>query len=94
MMPSIPEMSVENSMTTKKTLTVRAKKKDSDALAPEYRFNYSAPKANRFAGQIRQGSVAVLLDPDVAEFFTDPKSVNAVLRALIATMPPRRRISR
>ena len=29
----------------------------------------------------------MLLDPDVAEVFTSPESVNAVLRALIATMP-------
>jgi len=33
------------------------------------------------------GSRIVLLDPDVAEVFTTPESVNSVLRALLATMP-------
>jgi hypothetical protein len=28
-----------------------------------------------------------MLDPDIAEVFTTPESVNAVLRALISTMP-------
>jgi hypothetical protein len=44
-------------------------------------------KPNRFAERIRSGSVAVLLDPDVAQVFKSPESVNAVLRTLIATMP-------
>jgi len=34
--------------------------------------------------------VAVLLDPDVARVFQSAESVNAVLRALVATMPSRR----
>lgn len=29
----------------------------------------------------------IVLDPDIAQVFTSPESVNAVLRALIATMP-------
>jgi hypothetical protein len=32
----------------------------------------------------------VLLDPDVARFFKSAESVNAVLRALMTTMPARR----
>jgi hypothetical protein len=32
----------------------------------------------------------VVLDPNVAEAFATPKTVNAVLRALIATMPRNR----
>jgi hypothetical protein len=31
----------------------------------------------------------VVLDPDVAAAFTGPESVNAVLRALLQTMPDR-----
>ena len=50
-------------------------------MKPEYRFDYSAAKPNRFAGRIQKGSVAVLLDPDVAQLFKDTESVNAVLRA-------------
>lgn len=53
----------------------------------EYKFDYSAAKPNRFAERARKNSVAVLLEPDVAEVFKDAGAVNAVLRALIQTMP-------
>jgi hypothetical protein len=36
---------------------------------------------------MNQDSVAILLEPDVARVFKNAKSVNAVLRALLATMP-------
>jgi hypothetical protein len=61
-----------------------------DELRAEYRFDYSQAKPNRFAH-----GVMVPLDPDVAQVFTTPESVNKVLRALIASMPgPPRRKSR
>jgi hypothetical protein len=59
-------------------------------VRPEYSFDYSKAKPNRFADRTKPGSVAVLLDPDVARIFKDAESVNAVLRALMTTMPPRR----
>ncbi len=58
-----------------------------DDLRPEYDFDYSKARPNRFAGRIDKGQVVVLLDPDISEVFTTPESVNAVLRALITTMP-------
>jgi hypothetical protein len=76
-------------MTMKKTSPSKPKKKEPDAMKPEYRFDYSAAKPNRFAGRIQKGSVAVILDPDVAQLFKDAESVNAVLRALMSTMPAR-----
>ena len=59
----------------------------SEDLQPEYRFDYSKAKPNRFvaAGQQR---LAVLLDEDVAQVFTTPESVNKALRAFIEAMPP------
>ncbi len=69
------------------TPRTKTKAKRDDELRSEYRFDYSKAKPNRFAGQARPGSVAVLLDPDVAQVFKSPESVNAVLRALMATMP-------
>ena len=62
-------------------------------LRPEYRFDYRKAKPNRFAGQPDEGRVVVVLDPDVSEVFHTPDSVNEVLRALIKTMPPRRKAS-
>lgn len=59
-------------------------------MLPEYRFDYSKAKPNRFA---KKGSarVAVVLDPDVSKVFKTPESVNGVLRALITAMPGTRK---
>lgn len=71
-----------------KTTNKREKAEDvADELAPEYGFDYNQARPNRFAGQVDKSQVVVLLDPDIAEVFTTPESVNAVLRALIKTMP-------
>lgn len=61
---------------------------DSTELLPEYHFDYANGKPNRFPQKIPQGSLTVILDPDVASVFQDAESVNAVLRALPKTMPP------
>ncbi|MBV9068684.1 MAG: hypothetical protein JO093_21150 [Acidobacteria bacterium] len=53
----------------------------------EYRFDYSAAKPNRFAARIKEGSVAVLLEPDVASVFNNSESVNQLLRSVIAALP-------
>jgi hypothetical protein len=74
----------------KNTPQNKLKAKPANGLRPEYHFDYTKAKPNRFAGRARPGSVAVLLDPDVARVFQSAKSVNAVLRALVATMPSRR----
>ena len=73
--------------TTSRSSRKRAKAQE---LLPEYRLDYTKAKPNRFAERSRGGAVAVLLDPDVAKFFRDPKAINAVLRALIAAVPKRR----
>ena len=64
----------------------RAAEPDQDML-PEYRFEYKKAKPNRFAAQLKPGIRAVVLDPDVAAVFSKQETVNAVLRALIETMP-------
>jgi hypothetical protein len=58
-----------------------------DELHQEYDLDYSKGQPNRYAGKIDKSQVVVVLEPDIAEVFTTPESVNAVLRALIATMP-------
>ena len=60
-------------------------------LRPEYQFNYGEAKPNRFAGKIDMRRVVVVLDPDVAEVFTTPESVNTMLRAIIQKMPTAKR---
>lgn len=71
----------------KKTHTAKQATQAGHNLLPEYRFDYSKAKPNRFAAGFQRGSRAVVLDPDVAAVFSTPESVNAVLRALIETMP-------
>lgn len=62
-------------------------KSDPDDLRPEYRFDYSRAKPNRFAERFQTDSVAVVLDPDVASVFRSSDSVNELLRSVIAALP-------
>jgi Trm5-related predicted tRNA methylase len=59
---------------------------EKEELLPEYDFDYSKARPNRFADLVDADRV-VILDPDVAAVFTTSEAVNAVLRALITTMP-------
>ena len=71
----------------KSTFAARATRKSQDDLRPEYRFDYSKAKPNRFARRDQPKSVAVILDPDVAKVFKDEESVNAALRAILTAIP-------
>jgi hypothetical protein len=71
----------------KNTTAVEPDSRETDDMRAEYSFDYDKARRNRFAGRIDKNQLVVVLDPDVSEVFTTPKSVNAVLRALIATMP-------
>jgi len=55
-------------------------------LAAQYRFDYAKSRPNRFARRIAKNAVVVVLDPDVAAVFRDPKRVNSLLRATIAAL--------
>lgn len=71
----------------KKTLGRKKKSVKEESLRPEYRFDYSKSKPNRFAAKMSQGSVAVVLEPDVAKVFKSSEVVNALLRSIISAMP-------
>lgn len=59
-----------------------------DDISPEYDFDYTQAKPNRFATRVNQPLLkVVVLDEDVAQLFTTPESVNKVLRELIELMP-------
>lgn len=74
----------------KKTRADDKSAKPEKDMLPEYRFDYGKARPNRFAANLKRGTRAVVLDPDVAAVFSTPESVNAVLRALIETMPQSR----
>jgi len=71
----------------KKNRTSKRTKRPSNGLRADYHFDYTKSKPNRFASPYKTGSRVVTLDPDIAKAFTTPESVNAVLRALLETMP-------
>jgi len=49
-------------------------------MLPEYDFSRST--RGKYARRCARGTNVVVLDPDVAGFFSDSKSVNEALRAL------------
>lgn len=73
----------------KKTRSTKQAKGGAGELQSEYHFDYRKARPNRFAAKYKAGSRVVVLDPDIAKVFTTPDSVNAVLRALLETMPPK-----
>ena len=50
-------------------------------------YDFRGGRRGVYAERYAQGTNIVKLDPDVATVFTTPEAVNAVLRALIQTMP-------
>ena len=75
----------------KKTLVRKKRSVDEEALRSEYQFDYSKSQPNRFAAKMSKGTVAVVLEPDVAEIFRSSEVVNALLRSIIAAMPSSKR---
>ena len=51
-----------------------------DEILPEYDFSRARP--NKYAARFAGDSIAVVLDPDVAEMFPSAGEVNEALRAL------------
>jgi len=71
----------------KKTSVSKSRNVESEDMLPEYNFDYSKARPNRFAGRISEKRLVVLIDPEVSQVFTTPEAVNAVLRALVAALP-------
>ena len=55
-------------------------RREPEGMLPEYDF--SGGVRGKYANRFAKGTIMVVLDPDVAELFPDPKSVNSALRAL------------
>ena len=69
----------------KKTSSARRSKRG--GMRREYQLDYGTSRPNRFAPLMKGGSVAVVLDPDVASVFRSPESVNSLLRSVINALP-------
>jgi len=59
---------------------MKAKSSGSDDMREEYDF--SGGVRGKYADRFAEGSNVVVLDPDVADLFTDSESVNDALRTL------------
>ena len=81
----------QNVKTMKKMLARKKRPAKQDELRREYRFDYSKSKPNRFAAKMSQGTVAVVLEPDVAAVLKSSEAVNSFLRSAISAMPPSKR---
>jgi hypothetical protein len=68
----------------KKTAVRWKKPRSKEGLRSEYRFDYGKSKPNRFAAKMTGGTVAVVLEPDVAAVFQSSDAVNAFLRSVIS----------
>lgn len=67
--------------------TRKKSRSPSEEMRREYRFDYKKAKPNRFADRMDAGTIAVVLDADVAEVFKSSESVNALLRSVISVLP-------
>ena len=54
----------------------RSEKED---MQPEYDFDYTKAKPNRFAGRIAKDRLVVLLDPEVSRFLPTPSLLMRLL---------------
>ena len=57
-----------------------------DDMLPEYHFDYRQARPNRFATDVVEGSLVVVLEPDIARVFKTPESIEAVLRAIAGVL--------
>ena len=83
---SVHERQQEKSEANMKKTPSRRRMKG-DEIRREYRFDYRKSRPNRFAPLMKEGTVAVVLDSDVAAVFQSPKSVNSLLRSVITALP-------
>lgn len=56
---------------------------ENDELLPEYEFDYSKSKPNRFGEKYNQMQRTVVLDSDIADDFPSSESVNEALRFIV-----------
>ena len=58
-----------------------------EELLPEYDFDYSKARPNRFAMPQKNKPITVILEPDVAKVFKTSEEVNQALRAILSAIP-------
>ena len=87
---AIMKTSPDSTSRTKRRSSSSADRREVD-VRPEYRFDYSQAKPNRFASRMTRPVVAVVLEPDIAAVFDSSAKVNAQLRSAISARKRRKR---
>lgn len=64
--------------------TPRKGRRNATDIHPEYQFDYSPAKPNRFASRMNRPVLAVVLESDVAAVFDSSAKVNAQLRSAMS----------
>ena len=64
-------------------------KSDPDMLQE---YDFSGGVRGKYAKRYKEGTNVVVIDPDVAEYFPDPDSINAALRGLVAIIKRQRQV--
>ena len=67
--------------------TSKGRRSKEEDMRREYQFDYCKSRPNRFASLMKGGTLAIVLDPDVASVFRSPESVNSLLRSVINALP-------
>ncbi len=57
---------------------------DSMEMLPEYEFDYSKAKPNRFT---KECAITVTIEPDITQVFNTSEAVNKALRAILTAIP-------
>jgi len=73
---------------TRNAVTMKRMKNDPDMLEE---YDFSGGVRGKYAQRFAEGANLVVVDPDVAEFFPDPDSVNDALRHLAAVIRRQRK---
>jgi hypothetical protein len=74
---------------------MKNKKKNLEALRPEYDFDYSkAVRGKYYRRLLDEGSNVAILDPDISKAFPDSSAVNEALRSLLELTRSTKRLTR
>ena len=84
-MHAVPRDPSENAM--KNTPSRSRKTPLANGLRAQYEFDYARSRRNRFASKLGPQTVAIVLEPDVAQVFDSSRAVNKFLRSVIAATP-------
>lgn len=60
-------------------------------MSAEYYFDYKKARPNRFAKRMKDKTLIVMVEPDIAKVFAASEQANKALRALISAMPEKKR---